>query len=464
MKHKNSKPLSLWRILVLSIFAPAFAVAGPQPGGGLSDGGGNAVVCFKSAVTVTEIMSPTNHNRGIVLNRHLPEVSSVTAYDLALLEGVAIENSAASPRDYAIKIAERVEDVFPLLGLVVRGGASHFPEELVQKVNRPLKRLFDENETTELADPEHCLVTTIVAQDQTGRMVIDRRLFDHNTHSDLSKGVLILHEYVYKFMRTAFEETDSRRTRNIVQLLIDQSIKNSKDLRNSFLVRMEPFPKTTRALFSAAANGVSPFSAKMHRLFPWRLQYEKEYPEHMYLDFYNLDFKKLKSSVDIWIELFGDLYPLPHGAMYRIETPKALADQLISLAPRILQACPGRTDIKYEIESDRWYGKVDRWSAYFGYFEAVIFGFDNSLTSCEGFSEIERDWKNLSEKAYEQLKKTRSQMMFAYKNDFIEFVESTGITSQGKAAVIAEFEKWDIFSDSFPKESRPTLLELDFKF
>lgn len=202
-------------------------MCGTALAGGSDRGGGNAVVCFKSPSSSADILNPANPLRGYILDKHLPDIKSVTAYDLAGMTAPVFPSiPGESHSQYIERVALRFEKLLPDLSYFLRNVAEGIADENITPKSSPLYRMYDENDAGPM-NPESCVISTMAVQADVGaetQLTIDDRLFEHATHSELSKHVLFLHEYIYRFLRRRFDDKDSQRTRAIVQIVLEKNV------------------------------------------------------------------------------------------------------------------------------------------------------------------------------------------------------------------------------------------------
>lgn len=230
-------------ILSVLIALPAFASGGEGGSSGVG-GGGNAVVCFDDAriplwirngKPLEELSGKADQGSGVgeLLDEYIPHITSIETYDLytaRLPRGVSrvvpqivplFKNE--SPSDYVQKIISRVESL-PQIARILRDSMKRFQDRNTLFEPHGLSKV---NDTAEIGriDSRNCVLATLAIQyrrNQLHYLHIDDRLFNHPRHSDLSKAVLFLHEYIYRDERDRGLVGSSRNTQELVRLLITQ--------------------------------------------------------------------------------------------------------------------------------------------------------------------------------------------------------------------------------------------------
>jgi hypothetical protein len=209
-------------MFVLLAAVPAWA--GPE-----SSGGGNAVVCFSQPGLAQKVRD----NQGRVADGLLGAIETIEAFDLheaGLQRGFAEEIGhriirpapTETPEAWVERITRRLDAHLPSLSERIRAARAAAERHGISEVDEPLERINDRN-ASGLIDLSRCAITTMAMQ--TGLQVddlsirLDRRLYAHPRHGVLSRGVLLLHEYVYALGRSA-GHTTSRNTRKLVGELI----------------------------------------------------------------------------------------------------------------------------------------------------------------------------------------------------------------------------------------------------
>lgn len=230
MKQTLFRPLTLatlW-ITALLLALPSWA----SGTGGESSGGGNAVVCFDDPSIPTTILNAKGTTEGQILDSHLSHITLVEALDLheakyrkgldgSIVHDVVPIHVGETPQQYATRIEKRYGQVAPLIPEITWRGGYRFDGENVIRSPYGLAKIDDTRSVTTI-DPVHCVLATIAVQQKMGEkdlLTLDSRLYDHSKHSDLSKGVILLHEHIYRHARE-LGQTDSARTRAVVRMII----------------------------------------------------------------------------------------------------------------------------------------------------------------------------------------------------------------------------------------------------
>ena len=227
----SSKLLALGAVVHMVIVIGSNAQA---RAGGVSDGGGNAMVCFDNVAAADSV-----RKNKVLFNERLSEVTSIETYDLFEARQPQTANGNPTPvmplrnsekyEDYTAAVAERFKKTFPT--------ASQFVNEGAKKIKKviwtgALKDKDDMNHDLE-SGSERCAIVTMARQDADNEggvtLRIDKRLFDHPKHTALSRSVLYLHEAIYA-KGIALGHTTSKRTRRILGLMIRAAGVSSKEL------------------------------------------------------------------------------------------------------------------------------------------------------------------------------------------------------------------------------------------
>jgi len=210
-------------LLLWSILPAAFA-------GGWTSGGGNSVVCFHDPAVVAQVKG----NAGALSNQAIPHITFIEAFDLyeaKLKRGfppkapvLAEPHAGEAFLDYVERIIARSEISVPALAEIMRNSQKLLPEDHIVLNDHGIQGVQDVN-SVGLIDSQNCVLATTAVQykiEDQFYLHIDERLFFHPAHSEWSKAVLLLHEYLYRFAREK-GQLDSRNTRTLIAKLLSNS-------------------------------------------------------------------------------------------------------------------------------------------------------------------------------------------------------------------------------------------------
>jgi hypothetical protein len=207
-------------------------------------GGGNAIVCFNpgsidSGDSTINIISEIRKNNNQIKNEYLKYISSIEMFDLydakksrGLNQGQTkiIEIlSTESEFDYIDKIGKLYKQDLPYIEKLIAKTKLILDEGSFYLAPNPIKHQDDIGTVT--LPGKDCTIITMAAQVNYGNYYevhIDERLYNHPTHSKLSKAVLILHELLYSYDRKENKAKDSGATRSLVKILISKSKYNTE--------------------------------------------------------------------------------------------------------------------------------------------------------------------------------------------------------------------------------------------
>ncbi len=243
------------KLLTFLLLLANLALAG-QGGGN----GGNALVCFDDPAIPAEILETAlvteedmNQDGEVIRtrkkedidkrripNKYLKNITSIEMLDLieAKNRQYQIGNSAGydelilptdneKPYDYVIRIAKRFEKTLPRLseyimrslkstnGNIYNWGLNNQSEGIVQ--------VFDFGRKFYNFNTQNCLISTVLVNSiYSGITVInvDERLFHHPQHSNQSRGVGLLHEILYVWLKRNMEHENSSLTSLLLAELI----------------------------------------------------------------------------------------------------------------------------------------------------------------------------------------------------------------------------------------------------
>ena len=247
-------------LLLVSMFMALSDARAQAHEGGISSGGGNAIVCFRSQRSAT-----TARREHQISNELLNDIESIEVYDLyaarqsrgqsasprpliriedvvdaALLsehqqlvrqgrshdqERLALETRIISR--YIESISRRFEFTLPIVAHAIRDGKEAFSGASLAWQENGVFETFDVNPDGPV-ETRNCVLTAMATQqsqsDRAHFLNIDKRLYDHPLHREnlLGKAVLFLHEYIYLEARSKAGHTDSANARAEVGYMISQ--------------------------------------------------------------------------------------------------------------------------------------------------------------------------------------------------------------------------------------------------
>jgi hypothetical protein len=188
-----------------------------------SSGGGNALVCFDDA----SIPALIRKDGGNLSNRFIPHVVSVETYDLYAARKAYGEANLLPIEDdeellqYVKEVSDQIKVLVPQLAWMIEDSAAAVPEN--QILNQPFGLVkVDDVEASSPYDSRRCVLATMATHyldNGSYFLHFDERLFEHKSHSKLSKAVLLLHEFVYMGARR-LGQTSSKNARELVGMLI----------------------------------------------------------------------------------------------------------------------------------------------------------------------------------------------------------------------------------------------------
>lgn len=221
---KSRKHLTLGILILAMFFGPPKLHAAEK--GGDSTGGGNARVCFQNESQANKAFENGNE----ITDDLISSIESIEVLDLYLAK-LPKGESGLLPRldsiggeervsDYLSRIINRVVVVLPEFSMI-QVSRDHFKNENTIHYQSSLKRLHDESGVVRTENNKCVLATMAIQENRNGThyLHIDDRLYMHPNHSNWSKAVLLLHEYVYQWARD-LGQTDSRNTQLFVESII----------------------------------------------------------------------------------------------------------------------------------------------------------------------------------------------------------------------------------------------------
>lgn len=221
-------------LLLLSLLVSLSSNAGTESSGG----GGNVLVCFRDQengpTAIERVRRIESDDHRYILDSDLAYISSIETLDLLLAKvplsyyetetKIYKENSAPqNPDQYVEAIANRLQKDFKSVNEVILNGKNNFSNGRVSSLNKPISKIHDSDPIINEHDlkEKNCTFSTMAKQlvsDNIHYMQIDSRLFLHEMHSNLSRGVLMLHEYIYSEYRK--KNLEKYKTSRQVQLLV----------------------------------------------------------------------------------------------------------------------------------------------------------------------------------------------------------------------------------------------------
>jgi len=188
--------------------------------GGMASGGGKGLVCFSASETAKKVRS----NRGVVDNTDLNKIVSINALDFIYSNNTLPTLSFFQNKGHTEvieKILSRIEITIPFLYQNII-----HTRKILEKGTRyrqnPLKPIDDENDVV-ASYGSKCALTTLALNfnlESGPQLHIDNRLFNHPKHTDISKAILLLHEYIY-FQARLKGARDSQKTRELIRIILN---------------------------------------------------------------------------------------------------------------------------------------------------------------------------------------------------------------------------------------------------
>jgi len=218
----------------LSISIVHHANAGERAGNG-----GAVGVCFDSPSIVHDITVNQNNQ---ISDDQLNHVTSIKALDLYEAESrfstanpdsmLGLPNANESKEDFLTRIAVRFANTIPALRDELISRSVELSQADVRYYTAGgLDRIYDTSEAYYL-DPLKCVIATAIRQSVTNgilKLEYDNRLFEHPLHNNQSKGILYLHETIYRWA-IGRGATDSQSTRDITSLILLKQLGRAQTL------------------------------------------------------------------------------------------------------------------------------------------------------------------------------------------------------------------------------------------
>jgi hypothetical protein len=243
-------------VILLASAAPALALA---KDGADSSGGGLTVSCFDDP-SIPEMLRKGD---GILSDSLLPHVTSLQNFDLyeaGLSRGllhkhrqnvIAIKDGEKG-ETYAERILKRLDYAVPELSRMFRRTRAELESRPIAYVREPLEKMNDARQIG-LIDYENCMLATMGLnrlESGAASLKVDDRLYLNPLHSEQSKGVFLLHEYVYVTARR-LGQNDSRHTRTLINLLITE---NPELTVNNLIIKAREFGFSGEGRLPSYAN------------------------------------------------------------------------------------------------------------------------------------------------------------------------------------------------------------------
>ncbi len=173
-----------------------------------SSGGGNGIVCFVDPADIRTIKA--NHGEiptALTKGNHIRSIEVLDLYDLEanqLKSEIIPMKPDEAPDAYARRMLGRIQLEMPNLYKALKLSADDVLGDgsNVFRYDDGLKREDDANESIYVDND--CMIATIAKQtnfDGYSKLEIDNRLFNHPKNSQLSRGILYLHEALYRWAR-----------------------------------------------------------------------------------------------------------------------------------------------------------------------------------------------------------------------------------------------------------------------
>jgi hypothetical protein len=204
--------------------------------GDWSSGGGNSLVCFKKdfakeAIAAVHADSENSIPNFVFENDWIESVEMFDLFEASLPRGIdsvspnIIEISDSEGlEEYFINRKARFENLIYPIDRALSEGKTLISNNMIRFYNGPVKQHNDIGEL-HYVDRERCVIQTMAVQKNWNNhleLYIDARLFNHYSHSKLSKAVLFIHEYVYAYSRIKLRHSNSYSTRKMVELIITE--------------------------------------------------------------------------------------------------------------------------------------------------------------------------------------------------------------------------------------------------
>ncbi len=268
-----------------------------------TSGGGNALVCFKSAKTVSEIKKEGPY-KDFILDSHLADINYIETFDLYEALKPRGFNESAKPADliqpfenetlykYTTRLAGRIKSEFPFFYQKLMEKLKDMSSHRTIVTDDRIDQVYDINPST-YVDKPNCLFATLAVQMDENDLVtvyVDSKLFHHPLHSKLSKAVLYLHEAVYALARKAdpIKNRDSRATRYLVALLVsrDVTVRNFQEALNSMGILdqsnvLKVTAKKMRERMIAIASEYNLFSPRFNTMREYNGSWKYLYSDQM---------------------------------------------------------------------------------------------------------------------------------------------------------------------------------------
>jgi hypothetical protein len=330
--------------------------------------GGNGVVCFESQEIVDQILSEQQRfcdscESGpvkLIPEKYLDKIISVEAYDLqeakrrvgadgrygeihAMLEGETYQQ-------YADRIVSLYNSSIPTIGALYEAGKEKFKSR-IQTIDIGLIRSAQDITPIQIFKPK-CLITTIIYQvfvsPTRSELNIYTPLFFHEKHSELSRGVFMLHE---SFLASSKYDDKTDLLRSFVGNLIRNlpidgiemvdSLKTISNWNAEFFSEHHAFFNMyTSSLNKSYQAYNNELQAKQAELL--KAEYSKFVPEWFMKNYHPFTSGGYLNS-NVCPEIISDVF-LSGGSMVRYDGPRCLKGKTLKLfqdlwktqAPKVL--------------------------------------------------------------------------------------------------------------------------------
>jgi len=223
------KQFNRFSVLAIAVLSFSLSAHAGNEGGH----GGNSVVCFRTE----EIANQVKKNGENIIDDYLDDITFIEVLDLyeakkpqgepakqpELVEMAPdwqITYSEGRIKRYIDTIYNRFYYNVYALARYIEHGEQTFIDSRIRR--KKLFKVDDINPVGPLDDEKKCVYATIAKQ--VGNFLyLDPRLYDHKLHSEWSKAVLRLHEYV-RLQSLYVGQEDALKTRQLVEMMITRNL------------------------------------------------------------------------------------------------------------------------------------------------------------------------------------------------------------------------------------------------
>lgn len=179
--------------------------------------GGNALVCFSQKSIVKRLVEMRPSERRISKSDR-DKITKIVALDLIQARSQVDEffspiplmkYQGESPVEFAQAILDRIQDNFPGLRTKIDSFLNLFSDTITSysdENTNGIRQIFDFGGLDFLVDADSCIVVTIIwhykGNGKTIHLVVDEELFLHEKHSNYSRGIFYVHEWLYAFAKS----------------------------------------------------------------------------------------------------------------------------------------------------------------------------------------------------------------------------------------------------------------------